>query len=107
LKFGSDFLLPLLRADGDQVLYALAARLQRICRRGSDQDVLWLVRLLRDCLDGEAASAPKVPRRVVFADIPSGLEAKPPAPSEREPNRPDGEADLEWEGKTYVDVRRL
>jgi hypothetical protein len=106
-KFGSDFLFPLLRADDNKFLNSLKARVQRICQRGSDQNVLWVARLLRDCLDSEAASAPNVPMRVQFVDIPSGLTTTPKSPNERGPNPPEPDADLVMEGKPYVSVSNL
>jgi hypothetical protein len=81
------------------VTVAMARRVLRIVRKGSDQDILKLLQFIDDRVDREPASAPFP---AVFVHRRDG-EASPGAPG-REPNRADPKGIVTVGGCDYETV---
>jgi hypothetical protein len=78
----------------------LVARLQRIAEKGDDGTVLRLTQLIHEIMQpGKGEGSGERPQRVVFADVPSGLDQAKPAP---EPPRPERPTVVDRDGNEYV-----
>ena len=94
------------RAKGKKVpihgamVTGLVARLQRIVETGDDGTVLRLAQLIHEIMQprkGEGSG--ERPQRVVFADVPSGLDQAKPVP---DPPGPEPPTVVDREGNEYV-----
>jgi hypothetical protein len=78
----------------------LAQRFQRIAETGDDTTVLRLAQLIHEVMQpGKGEGSGLRPRRVVFADAPSGLDQAKPATTPFEPEPP---TVVDREGNEYV-----
>jgi hypothetical protein len=78
----------------------LVARLQRIVETGDDGTVLRLAQLIHEVMQpGKGEGSGEKPRRVVFADAPSGLDRAKPA---AEPAGPEPPTVVDRDGNEYV-----
>ena len=78
----------------------LVARPQRIVETGDDGTVLRLAQLIHEIMQprkGEGSG--ERPQRVVFADVPSGLDQAKPVP---DPQGPEPPTVIDREGNEYV-----